>query len=240
MAIDRDILIAAQRRQDNKTLIYSMDFQEMVETSLGTLKKRASTAGRLCQSLLVGFAEHPGHHVDGYNLAISGNVPQGAGLSSSAALEVATARAVTCLGDWQWEPVRMAKICQKAEREFVGVNCGIMDQLAIIASQPGKALFLDCRSFEYENIPVAFKDTQFVAVYSGLGRQLKTSEYNTRRQECGEALSLLNTKNPKYTALRDLGIVAFERYKSVLPEVPRKRAEHVVYENERVNKAKAC
>ncbi len=238
MALDRGVLVAAQRRSDKTLSLYSMDFDEKIQVPLANLKYLPEDGWANYPKAVFWSLLNAGHKLEGYNLVISGNLPQGAGLSSSAALELAVAYAATALGDWPWEAVPMAKLCQRAENQFVGVQCGIMDQLAVSAAERGKAIFLDCRSLEFEGIPVAFDKAQFVVIYSGISRGLKGSEYNQRREECQQALKLLQARNPKYTALRDVGVVAFERHKSALSGRLRQRAEHVVYENDRVLKAR--
>lgn len=240
MAVDKEIWVCAQRRTDRMLSVYSADFDERIQVPLGNLKYFPDDGWANYPKAVLWALENSGQKPEGYNLLISGSIPQGAGLSSSAALELAVALAVTTLGDWQWDAVAMAKLCQKAENQFVGVQCGIMDQLAVAASKASCALFLDCRTLAFEHVPINFKDAQFVIVNSGVTRGLKGSEYNTRREECQQAVKLLKTKNPKYEALRDVGVVAFERYKSVLPAKLRMRAEHVIYENDRVLKAKAA
>jgi galactokinase len=238
MAVDREIWVAAQRRTDRMLALYSADFDEKIQVPSANLKYLADDGWANYPKGVLWALENSGHRPEGYNILISSTIPQGAGLSSSAALELAVALAMTVLGDWPWDAVSMAKLCQRAENQFVGVNCGIMDQLAVAATKASCALFLDCRSLEFQHVPVNFSDAQFVVVNSGVTRGLKGSEYNTRREECQQALKVLQGKNPKYQALRDVGVVAFERYKSNLPGKLRMRAEHVVYENDRVLKAR--
>jgi galactokinase len=240
MAMDRELWVFAQRRTDRTLSVYSVDYDERIQVPVSNLKYLADDGWANYPKGVLWALENSGHKPEGYNLLISSSVPQGAGLSSSAALELGVALAVTLLGDWPWDPVGMAKLCQRAENQFVGVGSGIMDQLAVAASKASCALFLDCRSLEFEHVPVAFPDAQFVVVNSGVTRGLKGSEYNSRREECVQALKLLKGRNPKYEALRDVGVVAFERHKAVLPAKLRMRAEHVVYENDRVLRAKTA
>lgn len=238
MAIGRDILVAAQRRSDRVLSVYSMDYNERITVPLGLLKMRQEDGWANYVKGVAWGLENTGKRLEGFNLAISGDVPLGAGLSSSAALELACAAAMTAVSEWPWEPVAMAKLCQRAENQFMGVQCGIMDQLACAASRPGEALFLDCRSLESESLPVNLGTTRLLLVFSGVTRGLAGSAYNERREECTQALKLLQERNPKYQALRDVGVVAFERHKAHLPARLRARAEHVVHENDRVLKAR--
>src|SRR4051812_24527392 len=141
MAIDKEIWVAAQRRTDRMLSVYSMDFDEKIQVPLATLKYFPDDGWANYPKAVIWALENSGHKIEGYNMLISGTIPQGAGLSSSAALELAVAMAATVLGDWQWEAVAMSKMCQRAENQFIGVASGIMDQLAIAAGKPGCALF---------------------------------------------------------------------------------------------------
>jgi galactokinase len=237
-AINRDILVAAQRRSDRALSVYSMDFSERITAPLALLKLRPEDGWANYVKSVLWSLENAGHKLDGFNLVISGDVPQGAGLASSAALELAVLAALTPLGDWAWEPAAMAKLCQRAESQFMGVPCGLMDQMVSAAGRPGEALFMDCRSLETQSLPLALGGARFVLVNSGVTRGLNGSAYSERREECRQALKALQARNPKYEALRDVGVVAFERHKSALTPRLRARAEHVVYENDRVLKAK--
>src|SRR5512146_1721883 len=152
MAIDRAIWIALRPRQDSHVTVYSADLHESASFELGSLNKEGGwieyIKGVAHQLVRAGYS--PG----GWEGVLAGDVPQGAGLSSSAALELATARAFAALSALEWEPKRMARLCQRAENEWVGVTSGIMDQMASAASTAGHALFLDCRTLETEHLPL--------------------------------------------------------------------------------------
>jgi galactokinase len=236
--INRDILVAAQRRNDRTLSVYSMDYSERITAPLGLLKARPEDGWANYVKSVFWALENAGHKLEGYNLVISGDVPLGAGLASSAALELAVAAALTGSGDWPWDAPTMAKICQRAESQFMGVPCGLMDQMVSAVGKPGEALFMDCRSLQTESLPLALGSACFVLANSGVTRGLNGSSYAERREECRLALKALQQRNPKYEALRDVGVVAFERHKSALTPRLRARAEHVVYEDDRVLKAK--
>jgi len=238
LAVDPTLFVAVRRRNDALLSVYSMDFEEKIEAPLATLKFNREHGWANYPKSVLWSLQNAGHKFEGFEMVISGNIPQGVGCASSSALTAAVALAVTLLGNWSWDVRRMAKLCQRAESQFIGVSCGMMDSLAVMASVAGHALFLDCRSLHYENIPIAFQGAQFVLVNSGVSRRLKSDAYDARREEWDQALKLLQTKNSKYLSLRDVGQVAFERYKSVLPESIRPCIEHVVYENDRVLRAK--
>jgi len=174
------------------------------------------------------------------NMVLEGNISLGAGLSSSAAVEVATVFSLYLLNGFEWKPIEMIKLCQRAENEFVGVNCGIMDQFISFLGERNKALFLDCRSLDYELIPLPEEGLRIVICNTMVKRGLADSEYNKRRKECEEGVSYLKRHLPRIKALRDVGEDDFERYKGSLPEVIKKRCQHVIEENGRVLQAVAA
>ena len=157
------------------------------------------------------------------------------GLSSSAALEVAAALLLATLHSWRLDAVDLVKLAQKAENEFVGVACGIMDQFASMLGQEDHALFLDCRTLDYEAVPLplAERGLAVAVVNSGVRRGLAGSEYNTRRRQCEEAVQLLRERIPGIKALRDVGAEHLNLVNE-LPDPLAKRARHVVTENARV------
>jgi galactokinase len=176
-----------------------------------------------------------GYILQGANLIFRSNVPRKAGLSSSAALEVVTALAMTELNSLKIEPVKMARLCQQAENNFVGVACGIMDQYISCLGQKNHALFIDCRSNNYEPIPFKGHNYQIVICNSKIQRSLVNSEYNKRREECRIAVEFFKHKlNREIRALRDITIDEYKKYQRQLPETIARRARHVITENYRV------
>ena len=173
-----------------------------------------------------------GLHVPGLDVVIDGDVPLGAGLSSSAALEMATARALCAAGDVAWDPVRMARLGQKAENRYVGMNCGIMDQFASAVSEEGAALLLDCRSLETRAVPVP-AEAAVVVMDTGARRALAGSAYNDRRAACERVVAHLRTLDPFVRALRDVSPDLLERGRPGLDPTDYRRASHVVPENRR-------
>jgi galactokinase len=168
------------------------------------------------------------------DVAFGGDLPQGAGLSSSAAIEVATALAARALAGFEMDPARLARLCQEAENEFVGVQCGIMDPLASLAATAGHALFLDCRSLAAEQIPLALGDHVVAICHSGVRHALVGSEYNTRRRECAAGVEALRARLPGIRALRDAALTDLEACRADLDPVVFRRCRHVVTENARV------
>lgn len=175
----------------------------------------------------------------GVDAAITGDVPQGAGLSSSAAIEVAVAGAFRDAFKLPIDDVALARLCQRAENEYVGVQSGIMDQFASTLSQRDHALLIDCRSLEYEAIPLRLEAAGYVIVIanSAVKRELVTSAYNERRRECGEAIIELRKRLawPELSSLRDVTVDEIER--AAIDSVPLRRARHVVREIARVSSA---
>jgi galactokinase len=163
-------------------------------------------------------------------------VPLGSGLSSSAALEVVTAFGMLAVSAIELSRVEMARFCQRAENEVVGVRCGIMDQLASACGAADRALLLDCRSLEYELQPLP-EQARLVIANTMVRHDLAAGEYNRRRAECEEAVAHLARRLPGVKALRDVTPAQLEQHGEGLAERPRKRARHVVAENERVAQA---
>jgi galactokinase len=166
------------------------------------------------------------------DLVVTGDVPVGAGLSSSAAIEVATARAVAAAADFPWDAKRVAKTAQKAENEYVGMPCGIMDQLAVSACEEGCALLLDCRGLETSAVPIP-GDVLIVVMDTGTRRVLVDGAYAERRKSCERAVEALQRHHPSVGALRDVGLDMLERAGDDMSAVELRRARHVVTENQR-------
>lgn len=236
-ALDREIVIAARPRKDRKVQLYSLDFGGSVEFSLDSIDRdsneRWSNYFRGVAWALAGS----GYTLLGMDAAIVGDIPPGAGLSSSAAFEVASGYALLTLSGYNVDLRELALLCQRAENEFVGVKCGIMDQFASALARQGHALFLDCRSLEYQHVPLPSEDFAIAICDTGTSRELAGSKYNERRAECERALEILAARLPGAKALRDVTSKDLDELGHLLPEVIRKRAAHVVGENERTLRA---
>jgi galactokinase len=174
--------------------------------------------------------------VTGLEAAYTSNVPIGSGLSSSAAVEVGFGCVWQALGGGEVDRMSLARLCQRAENAYVGVNSGLMDQFASAHGVEGHALRMDTRSLAWEPIPLP-KGTALVIADSGMRRSLAGSAYNERRAACEQAVDLLRRWLPEVNSLRDVSTVEFAAYSAALPEVVRKRAEHVVREIARVESA---
>jgi galactokinase len=224
MAIDRYIWLAISPREDRQVQIYSVDFQETQTFSLDDLQKNRSWIEYVKG---IAWMLHP---EAGFSGVLHGNIPQGAGLSSSAALELAVAKVFAEISNLTWDPKKMAKLAQKAENQWVGVNCGIMDQMIIAVAQENHALLIDCRDLTTKPVPLP-KDVSIVIMDTATRRGLVDSAYNERRQQCEEAARILGVKT-----LRDIKKlpVGARRTMPGKRAVPLQRARHVISENQRV------
>jgi galactokinase len=230
MAIDRAIWIALRPRDDDRVLITSLDYDTTAEFALDVLEKTDAGWAEYLKGVAWSLQE-AGYALGGWEGVMTGDVPRAAGLSSSAALELATARAFTAVADLPWEPATMAKLCQRAENQWVGVNCGIMDQMISAAGQADHALLIDCRSLETEAAPLPL-ETVVVVLDTATRRGLVDSAYNERRAQCETAARFFDVP-----ALRDVSVEAFEARADALDDVTRRRARHVITENARTLRA---
>ena len=235
MAIEEKITMLAQLRPDRKVMAYSLDYDQTVEFSLDNLVYDEENIWANYIMGVIDEIQKLDNKLQGFNLMFTGDVPQGAGLSSSAALEVVTALAVTDLHKIDISGVEMALLAQRAENNFVGVQCGIMDQYISRLGKKDHALLIDCRTNDYELVPFENEDYKIVICNSNVERGLVDSEYNQRREECNKAVEFLNSKLDKEVkALRDVSLAELEQFKGKLEENVYKRAHHVVSENKRV------
>ncbi|MCH8960520.1 MAG: galactokinase, partial [Bacteroidetes bacterium] len=218
----------------------SLNFDEEVVLRLGKLPETPPAhwatyvGGVLCE------LHRRGEVTSGMELLLFGDVPLGAGLSSSAALTVAVAVAVETLTGSPRDPVETARLCRHVEHTYVGVQCGIMDPFVARLGRAGHALFLDCRSLDYRHIPLPLDQASIVLVDSGVKRQLAGSKYNERRAECAEAVAHFQQHDPSIQALRDVTPALFAQGRAGLPERIQRRAQHVIEENARVLEAVRC
>ena len=225
--------VAAAKREDRVLEAYSDRFDEKVTFSLDAL---AGPPRRHWSDFIRGVAatlQGAGHSISGANLVIHGEVPLGAGLSSSASLEVATALAFTVSSGSAVPRLELANLCQAAEHEYVGTRCGIMDQFIASFGVSGNALMLDCRSLVYQLIRVP-RDLRLAVCNSMVRHEHASGEYNLRRADCEAGAKLLAQHLPGIHALRDVGIADLEKYKPALPETIYRRCRHVITENQRV------
>lgn len=235
VAIDKKIVLGGSSRDDDIAHLYSMNFEKVEEFSISSLLKENSWTDYL--KGVIDELLKAGHSVKGFNAVLVGDIPQGAGLSSSAAIEVATAFFLAQLNTLDMPPEEMAKLCQRAENNFVGMNCGIMDQFISRFGQKDHALYLDCRDLSYQLIPCVLGEYVVVICNSNVGHKLVDSAYNERRAQCEEGVRLLQMKLEGITALRDVSYEQLEKYASLLPPIIYQRCKHVITEDERVESA---
>ena len=238
-AIDRATYVAARPRDDNKIHIVAADLQDESEFSLDQIKysnehRWSNYIRGVAKGLLVA-----GHALSGANMLITSDVPRGSGLSSSAALEVATGYTFQLLDRLNLLGEELALLAQGAENTFVGVQCGIMDQFISALGRRDHALLLDCRDLSYRPIPLP-PDANIVVCDSHMERSLAASAYNQRRQECDQAVRLFRQWHPKIIALRDITVAEFRAHEADLPEPVRARARHVITENDRAVRGAAA
>ncbi len=230
MAIDRAIWIALRPRNDRRVVVRSLDFDQTAEFSLENLVKEKTEWLEYLKGVAWALQE-AAYPLQGWEGVIGGDVPVGAGLSSSAALELATARTFAAISGFAWNPATMAKLGQRAENRWVGMNCGIMDQMISAAGKAGHALLIDCRSLEAQSVPLP-PATSVVVLDTATRRGLVDSAYNERRAQCEEAARFFGV-----AALRDVSLAQFEARAAELDDVTRRRARHVVTENARTLEA---
>ncbi len=232
MAIGRAAVLAFRPRGDRLLRGHSVAYDETREVSLDTLSPPGGTDWISYVAGVAWAFSTEGLPTRGLDFVVDGDVPIGAGLSSSAAVEMATARAMAAAAGVDWDPVRMAKLGQRAENRYVGVNSGIMDQFASGACQEGSALLLDCRSLETQSVPVPPR-AAVVVMDTGARRELAGSAYNDRRAACERVVAELRRSDPSVRALRDVNLDQLEAARGRLNPADFKRASHVVPENRR-------
>lgn len=233
MAIDREIYIALSPRSDKRIELYSLDFENPANFSLSDFEKGDEGWVEYVKGMAWALQE-AGFALTGWQGVSAGNIPVGAGLSSSAALELAVARAFATVSDLPWDAARMALLGQKCENMWVGVNSGIMDQMVSAAGKEGHALLIDCRTLETCAAPLP-QETAVVILDTATRRGLVDSAYNERRQQCEAAAAYFGVP-----ALRDVDIATFNAKAAGLDPVTRKRAKHIITENQRTLDAMAA
>lgn len=238
-AIDRYVWMAVKSLPAPLMSVRALDLNEDTAFRLTDLDHRKTMSGEPLPrwaEYAAGVAwslQNAGLATPGIQVALTSDIPIGAGLSSSAAVEVGYALALAHITGWEVEHMELAQLCKQAENEYVGVSSGLMDQFASLFGQDNHALLFDCRNYNWEALPVS-EDAALVVTDTGTRRTLVTSAYNERRAECAAAVEALKTMLPGITALRDVTIDQFLAHKDILEEKPRMRAEHVISENNRV------
>lgn len=226
LGIDRGVWIALSPRADAQVEVSSVDFDEVARFDLHKLEHGGPAWSEYLKGTASALA-NAGHRLSGWSGVIASDVPIGAGLSSSAAVELATARAFATVSDIDWDPAAMALLAQQAENEWVGVNCGIMDQMISAVGRDGHAMLIDCRSLGVRPVPIP-AGAVVVIMDTSTRRGLVDSAYNERRAQCETAAAFFGVP-----ALRDVGLQMFEDRADDLDGLTARRARHVVTENAR-------
>jgi galactokinase len=236
-AIDLRVSFLASKRTDGKVCVWAKNFRQEQSFSLHELEASDQKGWIDYIKGIYWILREKGAGFQGINALVHGNIPLGSGLSSSAAYEVSVLNALDELFELQIAPLEMARLAQKAENDFVGVKCGLMDQFISVFGRKNKAVFLDCETLEFAYIPLRLEKEGLgiLVCDTGIRRELSSSEYNARRLEALEALESLRKFGPK--KYKDLDLQALEERRGDLDEIFFKRARHVVTENARVKQA---
>ncbi|MBD3166494.1 galactokinase [bacterium] len=229
-ALDLGVWIALRPREDNRVLLHSKGRKNPTELRLTDLSGGIPHWGKYVQGVAWALKE-AGYTLHGWEGEMIGDVPAGAGLSSSAALEVAVARAFEAVAGETWLPINIARLAQKAENEWVGMPCGIMDQMTAAAAPPGKLMYFDCRTFDMQLLELP-TSVELVVIDTMTRRSLTESRYRNRRVECEGAAKALQVQS-----LRDISAPDFGQKARQIDPLLRKRAMHVIHENARVQRA---
>lgn len=237
MAANRRTFVAAAPSGDSRIHVHSLDLNDSTSFDIND----PPVVSHRWVSYVHGVAKaliEQGSKFSGAELAISSDVPMGAGLSSSAALEVSVGYALLKVANQEVDLMQLAFACQTAEHRFVGTKSGLMDQLTATFAEAGRALFIDCRSLELTPIEVNLRDAAVVICNTGVKHELSTSAYNERRRECELAVKILRQKNASIKALRDVTLHDLDQHGALLSDPILRRCMHVVTENQRTLQAK--
>ncbi|MCR9251704.1 MAG: galactokinase [bacterium] len=232
-AVSQSIYFAIAPNNSSQVNVYSVDFDELFQFDLSDLDSLKTESWKSYVFGVIAEISKMGEEVSGLDMVFQGDVPQGAGMSSSAALECGTCTALNELFELDLEPVEIAQISQKAEHNYAGVMCGIMDQFASVMGKQKHALLLDCRSLEYKLFPLEIDGYKFLLLNSKVSHNLVDSEYNVRKKQCEEGVRLIQEKYPEVNSLRDVNMTILSEA-SDLDEVVLRRCKYVIEENDRV------
>jgi galactokinase len=235
-AIDKAVYIAISKRKDDGIYLYAEDYDEKFTTNLQSVKKSETEWANYILGV-VSELQQQGYSIKGFNAVISGDLPIGAGMSSSAAVECATVFALNELNKLGINRMQMAAITQKAEHNFAGVMCGIMDMFASLMGKKEKAIKLDCRSLAYEYTPLHLGEYAIVLFNTNVKHSLASSEYNTRRKQCEAGVALIQPHHPEVKSLRDVSLQMLDKYVLPVDAITDKRCRFIVKEIVRLQSA---
>jgi len=237
MAIDRRTFVAIAPAEHHLVRVASAVIREATEFKIDQPQDVLKQKWAKYVAGVAWTLQRRGITLRGADMLIDSDVPMGGGLSSSAALEVATGTALTAIANASIDPEELALAAQKAEHDFVGAKVGIMDQFTAMFGRKNHALLIDCRSLETRQISLENLSAAIVVCNTNVKHQLASSAYNQRRAECEQGVELLRRRLPEIRALRDVSVTDFEKYQNELPDPVRRRCRHVVTENDRTVKA---
>lgn len=231
-AISQAVYVAIRKREDAAIHLYAADYEEKMTADTAALAPTGTWA-----DYILGVADQfqkAGHSVPGFELVMTGNIPMGAGLSSSAAIECAVAFGLNEMLQTGYDRLQLVKMAQAAEHAFAGVRCEIMDMFASMFGRKDHAILLDCRSLDYRYVPLAMDGYNLLLFNSNVKHSLASSEYNVRRQECEEGVALLQAAYPEVNDLRDVTIEMLAAFEDRMPRNVFKRCSYVIGENARL------
>lgn len=236
-AIDKKIVLAMAKNSIDKIRLFSADMEESFEVEFAPRQKISQLHWA---NYILGVTDQlqlNGYKIGGFDCAFGGDIPIGAGLSSSAALEGGVTLGLSELFELNLSKMEMTVLSQKAENDFVGVQCGIMDQFASIHGKKEHVIRLDCRSLEYQLFPFRNPDIEILLCDTNVRRELATSEYNIRRQQCEQGLRVLQKYEPNISTLRDVDFLLLNQHRDEMDSVVYRRCKYVLEENKRVREA---
>jgi galactokinase len=232
-AIDKAVFVSVQKREDDVVSLFSTEFNAHYKSDLNNLVSNKGHWSNYILGVLHQLMKS-GHRLNGFNALVDGNIPIGAGLSSSAAVECATIFALNELFELGLSKMEMVKAAQRAEHEFAGVKCGIMDMFTSVYGIKDYAIRLDCRSLEHEYIPLTLNEHKLVLFNSNVKHNLSSSAYNERRQQCDQGVAWIKVHEPGVTSLRDVTLAMLDEHVSGKDEVVYRRCKYVIEENLRL------
>lgn len=232
-AIDKAVYVAVGKREDDRIELHSLEFNDTYKTTVSGIAPRKGQWTNYVLGVVAQFLKR-GHVIGGFNLVIDGEVPFGAGLSSSAAVECATAFALNELFGLNVPKEDLIFITQKAEHEYAKVMCGIMDQFASMFGKKDHVVKLDCKTMDYEYVPLKLEGYKILLLNTNVKHSLSDSEYNVRRQQCEEGVALVKAHHPEVASLRDVTLEMLDRYVALIAPLIYKRCSYVVKEKQRL------
>ena len=236
--VDREIIAGARLREDGVLNLYTLNLEQEIRLNIDQLFPDPAHSWANYPKGIISELKASGIEVPGLDLVVYSEIPIGANLSSSAALEAVSLEAILGLLEAQMSRWERIQLCYRAENNFVGMPCGILDQFTVYQGQKDTAIYLDCDTLYWEKIPVQFEQIQLLVVDSGRGRELVKSEYSRRREECGQIYQILRENGYKIAHLSQLKSEDLKEIEPLLDEVLFRRLRHIITENQRVKKAR--